>query len=165
MKYGGFLVLAALLAVSCRQKEGQVDEEPLLLLDDEPLLLLADDEEKGSPASGPVADNSRCFVCHLNYQLEDIAVTHARAAIGCVKCHGECNDHIADESWASGGNGTPPEIMYPRDKINPACLHCHPKDEIDTEDHEDLFADAASKEVCTDCHGKHRLTERTCKWK
>ncbi|MHC4645538.1 MAG: hypothetical protein ACYTBJ_08545 [Planctomycetota bacterium] len=133
-----------------------------LLLDDEPLLL--DAEPDGNSPEEPLADNSRCHVCHINYTQEDIALTHARAGIGCNKCHGQSDEHIADESWASGGNGTPPEIMYTRDRINQACMSCHPRDKIDTEQHEPLFA-ANGDKVCTDCHGNHRLHERRCKWK
>ena len=137
--------------------------ETPLLLDDEPLLLL-DDESEADQSDGPGADNSRCFVCHINYMQEDIAVIHARADIGCAGCHGESDEHIADESWASGGNGTAPDIMYPRPKINPFCMGCHPKDKIDTDQHKPLFENL-EKKVCTDCHGNHRLEVRKCKWK
>jgi hypothetical protein len=142
------------------------DEKPLLL-DDEPLLLDDDDEEP----SGPVADNSRCHVCHLNYMQEKLAVVHAQANIGCAKCHGESDEHIADESWASGGNGTAPEIMYLREKIDPACEKCHkahdvPAAEVVARWVKRRPAKAAPKTVvCTDCHGQHRLTKRMCKWK
>ena len=152
-----------------RQQTGDVsvaevaEEEAPLLLDDEPLLLL-DDEPDAGQLDGPQADNSRCFVCHVNYMQEDIAVIHARADIGCAACHGESDEHIADESWASGGNGTAPDIMYPRPKINPFCLDCHTRDKIDTEQHKPLFANF-EKMVCTDCHGSHRLEVRKCKWK
>ena len=143
--------------------EATTEEEPLLLLDDEPLLLLDDEPDEGL-SSESMADNSRCFVCHVNYMQEKIAVTHARQNMGCAYCHGESDEHIADESWASGGNGTAPDIMYPRDKINPFCMGCHTKDKIDTEQHKPLFADNSEKN-CTDCHGEHRLTNRKCKWK
>jgi len=139
------------------------EDEPLLLLDDEPLLLL-DDEPDEDFSSESMADNSRCFVCHVNYMQEKIAVSHARQNMGCANCHGESDEHIADESWASGGNGTAPDIMYPREKINPFCMGCHTKDKIDTEQHKPLFADN-DKKYCTDCHGEHRLTDRKCKWK
>ena len=138
----------------------KANDEPPLLLDDEPLLLADVHEPDGSGA-----DNSRCFVCHVNYIQEDIAVTHARANIGCATCHGESDKHIADESWASGGNGTPPDIMYPRPKINPFCMGCHAKSTIDTEQHKPLFVAGAEQKYCTDCHGDHRLTNRKCKWK
>ena len=176
-----FILAAALVVVAgCKQTESikkpqtstehesspepAADDEPLLLLDDEPLLLLddaPDDEE--SEITG--ADNSRCFVCHINYMQEDIALIHARADIGCAGCHGESDEHIADESWASGGNGTAPDIMYPRLKINPFCMDCHPKNKIDTEQHKPLFSDKTGEKYCTDCHGNHRLTNRKCKWK
>jgi hypothetical protein len=138
-------------------------QETPLLLDDEPLLLL-DDEPDAGQSTGPLADNSRCFVCHVNYIQEDIAVIHARANIGCAGCHGESDEHIADESWASGGNGTAPETMYPPAKINPFCMGCHPRDKIDTDQHKPLFTNFETT-VCTDCHGKHRLEVRKCKWK
>jgi hypothetical protein len=145
-------------------QEPTSDDEPPLLLDDEPLLLL-DDEPEAEQSDEPGADNNRCFVCHINYMQEDIAVIHARANIGCAGCHGESDEHIADESWASGGNGTAPDIMYPRAKINPFCMGCHTKDKIDTEQHEPLFAADAGEKYCTDCHGNHRLPSRKCKWK
>jgi hypothetical protein len=182
MRYCLFILILAALALAgagCEQIEAEqepkeslepganqaatADDEPLLL-DDEPPLLLDDDPDTKS-AAGPGADNSRCFVCHINYMQEDIAVIHARANIGCKDCHGESDEHIADESWASGGNGTAPDIMYPRPKINPFCMGCHPKDKIDTVQHKPLFADTAEKKYCTDCHGSHRLTSRKCKWK
>jgi len=142
--------------------EPRTSQEPIT--DDEPLLLLDEEEEFVSPG-GTVADNTRCHVCHMNYIQEDIAVIHARANIGCADCHGDCDAHIADESWASGGNGTPPGIMYSLPKINPFCMGCHPADKIDTEQHKPLFAGTGEKKYCTDCHGNHRLAHRKCKWK
>ena len=169
------LVLAAVAAAGtgCEQMEAKHNldtntestSSQKSITNEEPLLLLDDSEEELVPPTGPVADNSRCFVCHVNYMQEDIAVTHARANIGCAHCHGECDDHIADESWAWGGNGTAPDIMYPRPKINPFCMGCHPKDKIDTEQHKPLFVSTGEQKYCTDCHGKHRLANRRCKWK
>lgn len=164
------LCLSLLGGIGCRQPHpdappasGEKTEgEPLLLLDDEaPLLLLSDD---GTAPESPMADNSRCFVCHVNYEREALALTHARADIGCADCHGESDEHIADESWASGGNGTAPEIMFPRDRINPACFECHARNTLDPDAHQDLLA-VNSVKVCTDCHGNHRLPARKCIWK
>ncbi|MCX5645985.1 MAG: hypothetical protein NTZ17_15100 [Phycisphaerae bacterium] len=130
-----------------------------------PAPLLLEDEPAVQGSNGPAADNNRCFVCHVNYLQEKLAVTHAKANIGCARCHGASDAHIADESWASGGNGTAPDLMYPRDKINPSCMHCHPKDKIDTPQHQAVLTDTEGKQVCTDCHGSHRLPQRRCKWK
>lgn len=131
----------------------------------EPAPLLLEDEPTTEAPGKPVADNSRCFVCHANYMQEKLAVTHAEKNIGCARCHGASDAHIADESWASGGNGTAPDIMYPRDKINPSCLQCHTKDKIDTPQHQGILTEGVGKQVCTDCHGTHRLPQRRCKWK
>jgi hypothetical protein len=134
-----------------------------LLLEDEARPL--PDEGEGNHASDtPGADNSRCFVCHVNYMDEKLATTHARAKIACADCHGASDAHIADESWASGGNGTAPGIMYPREKINSSCMTCHAREKIDTSQHQAVLANPAEK-VCTDCHGRHRLPQRRCKWK
>jgi hypothetical protein len=127
--------------------------------------LLLKDEPATETANQASADNSRCFVCHANYMQEQIAVRHANAGIGCARCHGAGDAHIADESWASGGKGTPPDRMYPRDKLNPACMHCHTKAKIDEPQHQGVLADTEGKQVCTDCHGNHRLPQRRTKWK
>ncbi|MGC8638831.1 MAG: hypothetical protein ACP5XB_03000 [Isosphaeraceae bacterium] len=131
-----------------------------------PLLLDDDDDAPEGPSTG--ADNSRCFVCHLNLKTEQIAATHARKSVGCARCHGASDAHIADESWASGGNGTAPDKMFPRDKINAFCQTCHDMSASDTKrkcKFPTLGATAAKAKVCTDCHGKHRLATRKCKWK
>ena len=95
------------------EEKPQAKEEPLLLLDDDPPLLLDDDPPRlldddpplllddgdGEPSAkgAKMADNSRCHVCHLNFEVEDIAVGHAKENIACTKCHGDCDEHIADE--------------------------------------------------------------------
>lgn len=181
MRYYLFLLIvtAIVLAAGCEQtdarqkpqtntksataRQSTADDKPLLL-EDEPLLLL-DDPPRADEPNGPIADNSRCFVCHINYMQEDIAVTHARRHIGCAHCHGESDEHIADESWASGGSGTAPDKMYTRQMINPFCLTCHSKEKLSEEPHNILFADSGDKKFCTDCHGDHRLKDRKCKWK
>jgi len=140
------------------------DAEPLLLLDNPGLVLLlrgSGDLGDLPPAEGPVADNSRCFVCHMNYSQERLAVGHARADVGCEKCHGHCDEHCGDEN-----NITPPTIMFPRDEIGPACKVCHDPDK-DTEAElwcmrEVKPADAGK--VCTECHGKHLVPVRTVRW-
>ena len=132
----------------------RADEQPLLLLDG----------EMDNHKTELMADNSRCLVCHLNYELEDIAITHAREGYGCAYCHGQSDAHIADESWASGGNGTPPDIMYRPNEVIPACLKCHELSKSDPDCHCE-FPRLDEKKSCTDCHGNHRLQSRKCHWK
>ncbi|MHC4658261.1 MAG: hypothetical protein ACYS83_03665 [Planctomycetota bacterium] len=155
------LVLAAVttVVVSCKQKNQNQQKPPI---DEEPPLLLEDSNggEDLPPPEGPVADNSRCHVCHINYADEELAVVHARANISCEQCHGACDAHCSDED-----NVTPPDIMYPLEKINSFCMVCHPKDKIDIQPHELVLAGTATeKKYCTDCHGNHRLGYRTRKW-
>jgi len=128
----------AVVMVACERQSKE--QEPLLL--EEPPLVLEDEPV------GPMADNSRCHVCHINYADEALAVTHARANISCEQCHGASDAHCGDED-----NITAPDIMYPKEKINSFCKTCHPKAKL-----------GAGKEYCTDCHGEHRLGYRTRKW-
>ena len=133
------------------------------VVEEKPLLLQDEPEVASDAVSG--ANNNRCRVCHLNLGEEELAVTHAKAGIGCAQCHGASDAHIADESWASGGNGTAPEIMYLRAQINDFCLKCHPRDKTDSAAHQTFWTGASPEKFCTDCHGKHRLVQRKCKWK
>jgi hypothetical protein len=129
--------------------------------------VLIEEEAAGEPLARqaeetPPADNSFCYVCHINYDGEKLARNHERAGIGCAECHGRSYAHSGDEN-----NITPPEIMYPKAKINPSCLHCHPRDKIgEVETHEHVFSgDPGQEKHCTDCHGKgHRLNIRTVRW-
>ena len=129
-----------------------------------PKVLLLEDDAAPGQAEPKMADNSRCQVCHMNLIHERLVVIHAKEKIGCAKCHGECDAHIDDESWASGGNGTAPDVIYPLAKINKFCVICHAQDKNDAS----LKCPSPTlkeKKVCTDCHGKHRLVNRKCKWK
>ena len=119
-----------------------------------PAPLLLEDEPAGGASNGSAADNSRCFVCHVNYMQEKLATTHAKVNIGCANCHGPSDAHIADESWASGGNGTAPDRMYTQGQ-NQRLLHGL------SPEGQDRHAAAhggpgrhGGQKVCTDCHGK-----------
>lgn len=166
-------VPAALLQVEAQeanrgakdQQQPAAKDKPLLLLDDEPPLML-DDKAAGGPADASGADNSRCAVCHLSLAKEELAVTHAKEDIGCARCHGDCDAHIDDESWASGGPGTAPQIMFPPERIDKACGECHDTHEAPAKEVLRRWqercpekTDAASI-VCTDCHGQHRLNAK-----
>ena len=141
------LVAASIILVGCKERTSQ--EPPLLLeqqAEKEPLLLL--EGGNGNENPGPLADNSRCYVCHVNYQDEKLTSMHAKADIGCDRCHGASNAHCSDKD-----NNTPPDIMYPAEKINSSCKSCHPDGKL-----------GGGKKYCTDCHGEHRLSRRTKKW-
>ena len=139
---------------------------PLKVDRNAPLLLDAPVEKKTSDkAKGPKADNHACHVCHTNYQDEWLAVTHANANVGCVKCHGESIAHRNDEN-----NITPPDTMYPNAGIDSACVKCHethdaPARKVVARYLERCSAKKSSDQlVCTDCHGEHRLKLRSVRW-
>src|SRR3990172_12336939 len=105
--------------------------------------------------------NRFCYACHADFEGETLEAAHAKAGIGCERCHGESDRHRSDEA-----NITPPELMYPRARIIPTCMMCHPRDTIKHVDsHKVILAGAATVfdeekpeaplTVCTDCHAKH----------
>jgi hypothetical protein len=132
-------VIVAFGLAACKEQQKQ---EPPLLLEE-----VSVTEELSSP-TGPVADNSRCHVCHINYEGEELVFIHSQANISCEQCHGASDAHCSDED-----NITPPDIMYPANKINSSCKSCHPDGKL-----------SGGKKYCTDCHGEHRLSYRTRKW-
>lgn len=153
MKKFGFLIslliVLIFVATACQPKSRRKKVEK-----DEPLLLL--DDTAQTVAGG--ADNSRCHVCHLNFATEKLSVTHAGANVSCEHCHGESDAHCGDED-----NITPPETMYPTDKINAACLKCHGDRIKMTAKHKAVLS-GRPKNTCTGCHGEHRMNHRTRRW-
>jgi hypothetical protein len=133
--------------------ESDPESEPLLLLEE-------GDSEELDLSTGPMADNSRCHVCHINYADEELTLLHARADIGCEDCHGASDAHCSDED-----NITPPDTMFAEDKIMAFCMGCHTKEEIDVDVHK-LVMDQTDPKItrCTACHGEHRLSYRTRRW-
>ncbi len=117
------------------------------------------------PADKPPdpADNSYCYVCHANYEQEEMTKEHVPFGVGCETCHGESDKHSGDEDGL-----TPPDIMFPREKINSACMaECHSRDDlVASGNHDELFVDAKKTDkTCTECHAeKHRLKVRTRIW-
>ena len=142
-----------------------IDKDAPLLLDEPP------ESEKHSPASTTraLADNMACFVCHANYREESLASEHAAKNVGCVDCHGPSYAHRNHEN-----NTTPPDRMYPADKIDQACRKCHTTHDVPPEKviarwqsgRRKAGPDKTNTEatVCTDCHGDHRLRLRTVRW-
>jgi hypothetical protein len=159
--------LLLVLAASC-----SFDKQPDTVgADDkmvEPTPVVEQVESKPNP--GFVA-NQFCYACHADFQGETLEARHAKAGIGCERCHGESERHRSDEA-----NITPPELMYPRARINPTCMMCHPRDTIKHVDsHKVILAGAATvfdeekpdapPAVCTDCHAKnHKMNVRITRW-
>lgn len=100
-----------------------MEEPPPLIVDmDTPLLLdePGEGEKVAATNTKATAENTACFVCHANYMTESLVGDHAGVDIGCVHCHGQSTVHRNDEN-----NTTPPEIMYPVEKVDPFCRGCH----------------------------------------
>ena len=114
----------------------------------------------GQPADAP-ADNSYCYVCHINFQSESLTQAHAKAGVGCEQCHGLSDAHSADEDGL-----TAPDRMFPADRIHGFCMECHPARDLEpVADHASVLGDkSAPRPSCTSCHGEHRLSVRTRRW-
>jgi hypothetical protein len=142
---------------------------PPLVVDQDAPLLLDEPTETEPPAPQPTpraaAENAACFVCHANYQKEPLVGEHAAANVACVDCHGKSYAHRNDEN-----NTTPPEIMYPADRIDPSCQKCHATHDAPARKVIALWLQRCPDQrdpeaiVCTDCHGTHRLKRRSVRW-
>ena len=111
-----------------------------------------------------MADNLACYCCHANYKEEPLAQEHAKANIGCVKCHGESFAHRNDED-----NITPPDVMFPPQRIAENCGPCHAGHDVPAVAVVARWQERCPKTdperiVCTDCHGHHRLASRQVRW-
>jgi hypothetical protein len=138
----------------------RVDKSAPLLLDDAPAKAPAATDPKK-----PMADNSACFVCHGNFQEEQMVTVHAKENVGCTKCHGPSLAHRNDED-----NVTAPDKMYAPVRIDNACRKCHEDHDAPPRKVIAMFqarfpANTDPKKVlCTDCHGEHRLKVRSVWW-
>jgi excinuclease UvrABC ATPase subunit len=185
----GFVVssLLLILAANCSLEKPTMDEtsrkqaEETLVeqqAGDGSVEQQADEEPAEEKAQEEVfVANLFCSACHYGFEEEELAFSHKLAGIGCERCHGESERHRSDED-----NVTPPEIMYPKAKINPTCMMCHPRHQIrHVKHHETLLAGAetifdpeidgsaaetAGHEIyCTTCHARHhRIKVRTIRW-
>ena len=110
-------------------------------------------------------DNFACYVCHGNYDGEEMVVSHGIEAIGCIDCHGKSYEHRNDED-----NITPPDKMYPLERVDKMCAVCHdmhdaPARKVLEKWQERCPEKTDPKEiVCTDCHYQHRLERRMVRW-
>jgi hypothetical protein len=157
----------------------QEQENPLRLDSGEAMHLLGGEEKAtaGTVESSAHADKKSasdessmayyvmCNDCHMGYIGEPLALAHAKAGMSCDSCHGKSRAHYSDES-----NTTPPDKMYPADKINPFCQGCHKSHDAPPDKVVALWMKRnpdktnPDKIVCTDCHGQHRMKVRTIIW-
>jgi len=122
--------------------------------------------EEGLPAAEKKeeldVDNSSCYVCHGNYDGEELVVTHGKEGVGCIDCHGKSLAHRDDED-----NITPRDKMYSLAKVDGMCGECHvmhdaPARKVIERWQQRCPAKTDPKKiVCTDCHFAHLLAFRT----
>jgi hypothetical protein len=132
-----------------------------------PLLLepAPDAKPEKTHGEGPAADNGPCYCCHRNFEEERLVQLHAKANVGCVKCHGESVAHRNDED-----NITPPDVIYASRQIEKACQKCHQSHDAPAKKVIAAWQQKCPAKthiddlVCTDCHGDHRLKVRTVRW-
>ncbi len=157
-------------AIQTRSATGPVaepaDAPPPLVIDmDEPLLLAEPAEQAEALAVTGGTDNATCLVCHANYTGESLAARHAEIGMGCAACHGESLAHKNDEN-----NTTPPQTMFPTEKIDPFCRRCHSSHDVAPGKVVVRWLKSETKSTdsdniaCTVCHGNHRMKVRTVIW-
>jgi hypothetical protein len=118
----------------------------------------------GSGADGD--GNDQCFVCHLPFVPEKLALAHAKKKVWCSRCHGPSAKHMQDEDIGA----TPPEIVFKKHQIDAYCGTCHQSEKhpkVSPETRQKRFAEGKAAQekikgrpvnvtgVCTDCHGAH----------
>ena len=170
----GFIVSSLLLvfAASCSLERRTADNSKQEQVDGAAVKRETPEEssEKEAEEETFVA-NEFCSACHYGFGEEELALNHMLVGIGCERCHGESERHRSDED-----NITPPEIMYPKAKINPTCMMCHPRHKIHhVASHKALLTgaktvfdsvdDSGNQMYCTGCHARdHRINVRTIRW-
>jgi hypothetical protein len=117
----------------------------------------AENDADGQTFIDPMGPNAACYVCHMTFVFEELSVVHKAQKVTCIKCHGLSAGHANDENIGA----TPPDIRYPRDKIDAACGECHEGHDVPAVEVLVRFIErklpAKPAAVCTDCHGRHRI--------
>jgi hypothetical protein len=166
---GLLLVLAASCSFDKEHEQPAVEEKPI---EHAPVAEQAEHEHQSEYESqGGFIANPFCYACHADFEDEKLVARHEKAGVGCERCHGESERHRSDEA-----NITPPEIMYPRSRIIPTCMMCHPRETIKhvlehkaiLEGAETIFDEEKPQgpgKVCTDCHAEnHKMNVRITRW-
>jgi len=89
-----------------------------------------------------------CTMCHIDVEDEFVGGVHYKEKVGCAKCHGKSEGHVADEN-----NEVKPEELFARKDVDRLCDVCHecPRPE------EAKPAAEQPRKVCTDCHAAHEF--------
>ena len=99
----------------------------------------------GAADENPLAG---CTMCHIDVEDEFVGGVHFAEKVGCKKCHGPSEGHVADEN-----NEVKPDELFARKDVDRLCGKCHecprPK--------EPKPAPAEPRKVCTECHGAHEF--------
>ena len=103
------------------------------------------------PGKAEAADENPlagCTMCHIDVEDEFVGGVHYKEKVGCKKCHGPSEGHVADEN-----NEVKPNELFARKDIDRLCGTCHecPKPKKSEP------AAAPKCKVCTDCHGAHEF--------
>lgn len=124
-------------------------------------------------AEPKVVPNDMCYVCHIPFAKEPLAVVHAKAKVWCIKCHGPSAGHMQDEDVGA----TPADIAYEKHQVDPMCSKsgCHEPEKHPLVNARVRFGrlrygrqvqeeikgrPVEVTGVCTDCHGRHWIPPR-----
>jgi len=166
LAFGALAVLGSIVFgsfASAAEEKKKAGPPPLIIDMSSPLLLAEPTETPDKKVHK--ADNSACYVCHANYEEEEMVGWHAVEDTGCVDCHGDSFAHRNDEN-----NTTPPDVMFPAAKIAENCAECHDEHDVPARKVIARLLERCPEKtdaktlVCTDCHGHHRLKLRTVVW-
>ena len=59
-----------------------------------------------------------------------------------------------------------PDILISKDDIQNQCMACHKRRQlVRSKKHKPILAgNAVENKYCTDCHGQHKMAQRTVRW-
>ena len=169
MKYAAWLSLLSLVAVFALGYFVDFSGDDVRAIAAPPLSLDGFMDEKLPEAPKEKVklkvDNFACYVCHGNYDGEELVVSHGKEGTGCIDCHGKSYAHRNDED-----NITPPDKMYPLEAVDKMCGDCHDEHIAPAREVILRWQERCPEKtdpqgiVCTDCHYQHRLKRRTVVW-
>ncbi|MBN1342263.1 MAG: cytochrome c3 family protein [Phycisphaerae bacterium] len=115
--------------------------------------------DAGAAGQNPLGNNAGCCVCHIPFAKEPLSKTHLKRDITCAKCHGPSIGHANDEKIGA----TKPDVVIKHEDVPKFCRTCHKV--ADNHPEKKVLGAVLRKapepgQVCTDCHGKHRIKQQ-----